>query len=293
MRLRRRRRRPLDDEAWLRGELEQRSLPVDAILGSARASARLVPASGRDGSTRLGGVPELPALAEWPEWQERPLACLGQVDLSEAASALRGELFGLPAAGRLACFYEGGEEAWGFAPADRGAGRVLYLAPGAATERRALPRDVPLQLRELRCALVRELTIAPWESIDFDDLGLDDTATDAYLEVESLIEQRAAAWYAAKHRFLGHPDPVQDAMQLSVQLAANGVDAGGAAGYEDPRSAELAPGARDWRLLLQVDTDEEGLGVMWGDAGTVYLWMREEDMREHAWSAVWPVFQCS
>ena len=38
------------------------------------------------------------------------------------------------------------------------------------------------------------------------------------------------------------------------------------------RAAGEEPG---WRQLLQVDTDEDGLGVMWGDAGTLHVTERE------------------
>ena len=61
---------------------------------------------------------------------------------------------------------------------------------------------------------------------------------------------------AVIHRLLGHPDPVQGDMQLECQLASNGIDCGDAGGYRDPRVPALRPGAADWRLLLQIDSDD-------------------------------------
>ncbi|MCR8632194.1 YwqG family protein [Paenibacillus radicis (ex Xue et al. 2023)] len=37
---------------------------------------------------------------------------------------------------------------------------------------------------------------------------------------------------------------------------------------------ELEKGVSDWKLLLQIDSEEE-IGMMWGDAGRIYFWIRE------------------
>ncbi|MFD0678373.1 MULTISPECIES: DUF1963 domain-containing protein [unclassified Paenibacillus] len=41
-------------------------------------------------------------------------------------------------------------------------------------------------------------------------------------------------------------------------------------GYQDARRGELEKGASDWKLLLQIDSEEE-IGKMWGDAGRIYF----------------------
>ena len=38
----------------------------------------------------------------------------------------------------------------------------------------------------------------------------------------------------------------------------------------------LEAGADDWRLLLQVNSDDYA-GWMWGDVGRVYFWIRRQD----------------
>ena len=48
----------------------------------------------------------------------------------------------------------------------------------------------------------------------------------------------------------------------------------------------------NWRLLLQIDSDERGPGWMWGDAGTIYFWIREKDVAARQFDDVWLIFQC-
>lgn len=54
----------------------------------------------------------------------------------------------------------------------------------------------------------------------------------------------------------------------------------------------MEKGAEDWQLLLQIDSDEENLGAMWGDCGRVYFWIRQQDLQKRDFSNVWLVLQC-
>jgi uncharacterized protein YwqG len=56
--------------------------------------------------------------------------------------------------------------------------------------------------------------------------------------------------------------------------------------------AALESGASNWRLLLQLDTDDD-LGVMWGDCGTLYYWVEEQASRSGHFSNVWLILQCT
>lgn len=81
-------------------------------------------------------------------------------------------------------------------------------------------------------------------------------------------------------------------MRLECQLVTHGLYCGDSSGYQDPRARELESGAVDWRLLFQLDSDPDGLGVDWGDVGRLYFWIREQDLATSRFDATWTVLQC-
>ena len=90
------------------------------------------------------------------------------------------------------------------------------------------------------------------------------------------------------HRLLGHAEPVQSAMELECQLESHGIRFSDS----DPRVEALTPGAADWRLLLQIDTDEQGDSFGWGDGGRLYYWMRREALERRDFATAWLILQC-
>jgi Domain of unknown function (DUF1963) len=66
-------------------------------------------------------------------------------------------------------------------------------------------------------------------------------------------------------------------MRLECQLATNGIFCGDGTGYRDPRLEALRPGAADWRLLLQIDS-EDGVDMMWRNVGRIFNWIKHADL---------------
>ncbi len=191
---------------------------------------------------------------------------------------------GLDAA--LSFFYAAASQPWGFRPSDRGSWAVIRTADLAAVTPREPPGAVPAEGRFAAVGLRpdTELTFVPAESFTAVSLGLTRDESRPYYRV--LPGGRGTI-----HRLLGHPDPVQGDMQLQCQLVSNGLYCGDASGYQDPRAAGLWRGAAGWRLLLQVDS-QDGTGMMWGDAGRLYYWIRHEDLIAGQWDRTWLVLQC-
>jgi uncharacterized protein YwqG len=84
---------------------------------------------------------------------------------------------------------------------------------------------------------------------------------------------------------------VQNSLWVEAQLASHGLYVGNSSGYQDPRAADLRPGAADWQLLAQIETDDTA-GWMWGDVGTLYYVIRRQDIAELAFDRTWMIFQC-
>jgi uncharacterized protein YwqG len=127
-----------------------------------------------------------------------------------------------------------------------------------------------------------------WERGPIAALGLTDAESDAYIALRD-----AQFEGTPQHQLGGFPSPVQgDDMELQCQLASHGLYCGDSSGYDDPRAGALEAGAGDWRLLLQLDSDDD-VRVMWGDAGMIYFWIREQDARANAFDRAWLVLQCA
>jgi uncharacterized protein YwqG len=118
-----------------------------------------------------------------------------------------------------------------------------------------------------------------------DELNLSSADREAYIE---LCE---ALWSgdAVKHQMFGHANPVQNEMELECDFLRRGEKPR----WDLPTERNIAA-ARDWVLLLQLDTDDgkTGPGWMWGDAGMVYFWIHREDLAARAFDRAIAIEQC-
>jgi hypothetical protein len=217
------------------------------------------------GESRFGGVPDLPAGEPWPEGVGGPLTFIGQIRLADVPPDLDGRDL-LPEGGLLSFFYDVEEQPWGFSPEDRLASAVIW-SDGAVSR-----RDAPTGTRQLPpwSARLRPVVSVPgWETWELEratglsanDIGGPRGAEiDRWIEFGRFVDDRQAigesvTWQPI-HRVLGWPDQIQIDLHRENDTWAGDT--------HDPAACR-----RDWRLLLQVDTDDR-LEVMWGDVGRIY-----------------------
>ena len=94
------------------------------------------------------------------------------------------------------------------------------------------------------------------------------------------------------HQLGGYANPQQSAeMYNECQLVSNGLYCGDASGYNDSRAIELLKNADEWTLLLQIDSDDD-TGMMWGDVGMLYFWIKKEDVKSCNFKNTWMILQC-
>lgn len=274
-------------------------LPVDVIVGGLRVATQLRASASTVeslpiGASRLGGQPDVPAGFVWPRWEgfegtdehdgnrPLPLSFLAQISLREFPDATGL----LPETGWLLFFYDAAQQPWGFDPRDRGCARVIWVdTPIKALVRTEGPHD-SLEFESTLAVPELTATLPRWNV----HLGLDleDDASDRY----SKLSEELVAGPEPHHRVLGWPKVVQNEMELQCQLVSNGLYCGDSSGYASPEAKKLEEGVSDWILLLQLDTDEEGPGWMWGDAGCIYFWIRRQDLAARNFDAVWVILQC-
>lgn len=247
----------------------------------AQPAVHVVKSAG-ESSSYFGGAPNLPAGAAWPSKNGTPLTFLADLDLGPLQAVW--PLPWLPSAGRLLFFYDAENQPWGYDPKDRGSWAVLWASDRAPA---ASPETGASALTRQAVTFRRIDTYPSWERPEVTALQLTDAESEILIDTSDAVFDKAP-----HHQVGGFPDPVQgDEMELECQLVSHGLYCGDSSGYLSGRASELRDGAKDWRLLLQVDSDDD-LGVMWGDGGILYFWIREQDARAGRFDQAWVVLQC-
>jgi len=259
----------------------------------------------------FGGDPEMPPDLEWPSDDSgQVLSFLAQFEMSEIHAFDQQNL--MPLDGRLWFFYECNEQPWGFDPKHKSGWRVIYhqtandcvvrIPPRRNTESlvkqgfmeslKSLARvnrepPGPMRLSCNRIKFEYSVSMPFYDSASIDALGLTKEEVDHYTDWwlnytdDDVIAQ-----------ILGYPRPIQNVdMETDCQLVSNGIYIGDLAGRQSPQARELLAHPNDWLLLLQIDSSEK-LDIMWGDAGTLYFWIREKDLRKAEFGNVWTILQC-
>lgn len=222
------------------------------------------------GASRLGGQPDMPADESWPDLFDRPLEFLGQIRIDDLPPQVDGiEL--LPRHGVVAFFYDAAEQPWGF-EGDQFGSRVLWFDQNESLTPRVAPDGATL-FPAYSVGLRAVMTLPSWETIEVERmLGVSpqsffsnaaerptfvDQLNDLHRIVDADDPKATIGRWDPVHRLFGWADQIQGDLHLSDdQWTGRGHDA-------------MEPCPHDWRLLLQIDTDDR-LGWMWGDVGRLY-----------------------
>ncbi|HLL06951.1 MAG TPA: YwqG family protein [Myxococcaceae bacterium] len=245
---------------------------------------------------RYGGLPLVPAGTHWPRSPEGSLHFLGQLDFAEL-TACRGEaLPELPREGLLAFFYDVENQPWGRQPGDRAFWKLVYVPPGVEP----VPLQPPDDLREAARPILTPSRLIPslgrclpgwWDQRAPVEPGFwnDEQAEDLGELQRRLVGGESVDWAVDQVR--GHPAWIQDDARLEVHLVSQGLDLDDTQ-REPAEMEQLKRAAASWNLLWQVAFDEQQ-GFEWGSSGTVYLLIRDEDLRACRFERAWLVLQCT
>ena len=237
--------------------------------------------------TKIGGQPLAGKNFEWPKWKNQSMAFIMQIKLSEIAVLSQIKLF--PQKGFLYVFYDKEQSIWGFDPNDKGSWKIIFEPEHDDLMTIPYPKDLEDNYRynekKLEAKLIK--TYPSWEDKQVDALNLTDELLDWYVNFSVSVYGKEPG-----HQIAGIAAAVQSPdMDLECQLVTNGLYCGDGSGYEDPRREELEKNKSDWTILLQIDSDDDA-GIMWGDMGKLYFWIKKSDLEKSMFQNVWMILQC-
>ncbi|WP_106918921.1 YwqG family protein [Bacillus cereus] len=195
------------------------------------------------GSSKMGGVPDLPALFEYPKHKGNPLQFIAQFNLSDLQNV--GMNHNLPKTGIL--YFFGIENYFEENVNLTEAGRVLYY--DVPVEQ--LRRENEIQAKYNQCAITFELTYK------LPELFIEDEAdSDRFLQ---LLEELIPDNYD-NHQMFGEPFSVQEEVL-----------------YETGEYMGVDP--QQMTLLFQIDSDHKNCNMVWGELGMLYFCISNEDLK--------------
>lgn len=267
--------------------LDQYKPQFDALMKDTIRYYNLTPIADyndvQPGACRIGGTPDLPESIAWPtDNQGNYLSFIAQLSLKEIKPFDTYNV--LPDSGYLFFFYDANQNMGGYSPDEKHLFKVIYF--DGAEEELAFP-DYPESLDEkaqyYACALSFETQVSmpyKWgKAFSF----LSSEERDVYGE---------QVWkYSEINKSLGHADNLQDEMEALCQIVNSKEFTGNFRQFDDPKYDELKAGAKDWLLLLQVDSNQESAYMMWADMGRLYFWIRKQDLERKNFDSCWCVLQ--
>ena len=251
--------------------------------------------------TRFGGVPDVPKDFVWPVFEmagskEGPVKCLPlsflvQFNCADIAELDKEGL--LPKSGLLSFFYEMDSQCWGFDPRDKGCARVFWFEDVQNLVPADFPRDLQEEFRFPVVGITAEANdyLPDWQ--DFATAKKEFEHDWDQFEEERIMLGCEEDSNASK--LLGWPDVIQNNMTCECELVTRGHYLGNT--WDEIPEADiqyaLQNSIREWQMLLQLDTVEtEDFGLMFGDCGRLYFYIRKTDLAERRFDRVWLILQC-
>jgi hypothetical protein len=244
------------------------------------------------GPSHLGGHPDLPSNFAWPRLGVDPLTFLAQIDLSTLPRLEGPDADLLPHHGLLSLFFNHDGDS------TDGHGALFYFPDPTQLVRTAAPPRTTTFPTYAVTAEAERPSLPGWEQPHY-TLLMDSFADDPEHDVgdpysraleplRNLVMFEGTSWPEGqpRHQLLGHPHVLQ-----SDCLAAAAHAEREQLGQPHPHyfSRAHAEQAAQWRLLLQIDSEDD---LMLGDVGEVHVVIREPDLRARRFDRARVVFQC-
>ncbi len=230
------------------------------------------------GSSKFGGLPDLPNNMEWPSLNGFPFGFIAQINLSELKFDIDDLL---PKKGVLYFFFSLNNSDYSKEPYDK-IHKVIYYDENFED---LSPRTYPKKYDDLAkfkgssLAFFEHYTLPSYQNYQITELGLSDFDEELYFDCNDLICQITGANSDVGNQLLGNANAVQgdvsfwwinqDYNQISDEMALyrkNNIN------YEE----------REIILLLQVDMLDRAAGfAQFGASGGLYFGIHKADLKNH------------
>jgi uncharacterized protein YwqG len=238
-----------------------------------RPTLLLIPTTS-PGSSKVGGLPDLPLGVVWPKGEGEALAFVAQIDIETFRK--HGAFDWLPERGRLYLFFD--DDRNGAADC----GTLIYTNDPPGPERVA-PPDLARSRRFLeRRVGFRQFASFPspdWFDEDWPGHNMDWSGFRGLEDCDFGDE--------IEHRIGGYPGAIQDGQ---MQIECEYLWRGQTRDYRDDVPETIRVAARQWRLLLQIDSDP-ALNMNWWDGGRLYVFIRARDAKRGDFSKIVTITQ--
>lgn len=243
------------------------------------------------GVSHFGGKPDVPADFKWPVYKNMPLIFLAQLSCRELAPLdINHEL---PETGLLSFFYALDSQCYGYESGDVAGFRAYWFDDSKPVFTTEFPIGIPEKnmLPRLGIQYVREATYPHCE----DFIVLTARQIDDYNKFEEAEKELSIERNDRMHRTLGWADLIQNNATWHCEILSQGYSLG--ADYmkipEALRNGSKLPYIHRWKLLFQLGTVREGdFTLMFGDAGKLYFYIPEEDLKARRFDRVVGEMQC-
>jgi len=228
-------------------------------------------------ASKFGGMPYLPNSKSWPICPSgKPMTFIGQLNFGEISGAVAvndpAAPQDMPTRGILSFFYDMETMAPGFEKHDEDYYRFLWESD--PVELVSMPSAPDQYEAPFECRLIPSIRpCLPSPGGQACKLAELSEAVQ-----KALNELQIGILRTPVHQVLGYPaiiqnDPCYWACRSSV-------------------GRKLGGDQQAWRLLWQIDTDEEGPGLMWGDAGILYVMIPDADLKDRRFDRLQIEWQC-
>jgi len=251
------------------------------------------------GDSKLGGQADLPNNTPWPSYNNMPMVFFAQLNLEQLSQWFPASP--LPANGVLSFFIGINEEynvpiPMGTAE-EKGMWKVIHTPDLNGLRRRDTP-DYPADVYDTEvkeCDITFSLKGAIYPNDDSAVVKQMDLTDDEFCVYQDLIQQANPSDEQQdsdyQHQLLGYPFYIQsNDMEVMCERGYRGKDI--FTSSKDPAQTQREEQASaDWRLLLQLASDEENTDLLWGDAGLIYWFIRQQDLAQQNFDDTWIQFQ--